>query len=130
MNKLAKGSFEVNVAPVENTAGSVASGRLSIDKRFSGELAGTSRGEMWTADTKTEGSAGYVAIERIEGTLEGRRGAFVVLHQGTMRAGGHFRLSIVIVPDSGTDALSGIAGTMKIIIGPGGEHNYELEYTL
>lgn len=74
---------------------------------------------MWTADTSVEGSAGYVAIERVSGTLRGRRGAFTLLHQGTMRRGGDFNLTIVVVPDSGTGELKGLTGRMAIIVANG-----------
>jgi hypothetical protein len=84
---------------------------------------------MWTADTGTKGSAGYVAIEKVEGTLAGRRGGFTLLHQGTMRRGGEFDLAVVVVPDSGTGQLAGLAGKMAIVIAAG-KHSYELDYTL
>jgi hypothetical protein len=130
MTQHARGDFEVNVAPVGDTEGSVAAARLSIDKRFSGDLVGTSKGEMWTADTTVKNSGGYVAIEKIEGKLGERRGAFIVMHQGTMQAGGNFDLRIVVVPDSATGELTGLLGTMKILIAPDGKHSYELDYTL
>ncbi len=104
-------------------------GRMSLDKQFKGELEGTSKGEMTTAETSVQGSGGYVAIERVSGTLRGRSGTFVLLHQGTMTRGGDFKLSIVVVPDSGTGQLSGLTGTMAIVI-TDGKHSYEFEYTL
>ena len=130
MSDRAKGTFEVKVTPAaEERKDSVASGRLTLDKGFAGDLVGTSKGEMWTADTGVKGSAGYVAIEKVSGTLRGRRGAFTLLHQATMSHGGDFKMSIVIVPDSGTDQLAGLAGSMTIIIADG-KHSYELDYTL
>ena len=103
-------------------------GRMSIDKQFHGDLEGTSAGEMLSAGTVTKGSAGYVAIERVGGTLAGREGTFVLQHSATMNRGVP-SLSITVVPDSGTGDLAGLAGTMMIII-EDGKHSYEFEYTL
>jgi hypothetical protein len=130
MSKQAKGTFEVKVTPVPGEGKpTVASGRLALEKTFQGDFAGTSKGEMWTADTSVKGSAGYVAIERLTGSLGGRSGSFTVLHQATMRGGADFKMSLVIVPDSGTEGLTGIAGRMSIVI-EGRKHLYELDYTL
>jgi len=125
----ARGTFEVKTTPVSAGDPGVASARLSLAKTFAGDLVGTSRGDMWTAGTEVQGSAGYVAIERIEGTLRGRSGSFALLHQGTMRRGADFQLRIVVVPDSGTGALAGIGGVMTIRIENGG-HDYDFDYTL
>ena len=127
---LARGTFEVKLAPQttahEHAAASL--GRLSIDKEFRGDLVGTSKGEMLTAMTSVKESAGYVAIERVTGTLQGRKGSFVLQHSGTMTRGAP-TLVITVVPDSGTEELTGLAGTMTIIIAEG-KHSYEFEYTL
>ena len=125
----ATGTFEVKMTPIEGGDNGVANGHLRGDKTFAGDLIGTSRGDMWTAVTAVEGSAGYVAIEKIEGTLRGRKGAFTVLHQGTMRRGGDYQMRIVIVPESGTGELTGISGTMSIRIEKG-SHFYDVDYTL
>jgi hypothetical protein len=125
----ASGSFEVVMAPLSSDGDAVASGRLSLEKKFAGDLTGASRGEMWTAATGVEGSAGYVAIEKFEGTLRGRSGSFTLLHQGTMGGGADPQLRIVVVPDSGTGGLTGLSGTMAIRIEKGA-HFYDLEYTL
>jgi hypothetical protein len=125
----ATGTFEVKMTPVDGGNNGVASGHLSGDKTFAGDLIGTSKGDMWTATTAVEGSAGYVAIERIEGTLRGRKGTFTVLHQGTMRRGGDYQIRIVLVPESGTGELTGISGTMAIRHEPTGLF-YDLDYTL
>jgi len=101
---------------------------MSIDKQFHGDLEGTSKGEMLTAGTGVKGSAGYVAIERVSGTLNGRSGTFVLQHSGTMTHG-EPHLTITVVPDSGTGELAGLAGTMSILIA-GGNHSYDFEYTL
>ncbi|MGH9319100.1 MAG: DUF3224 domain-containing protein [Vicinamibacteria bacterium] len=129
MRSQAKGTFEVKLTPVAEDGKGVASARIGLDKTFQGDLVGTGRGEMWTADTSVEGSGGYVAIEKIGGTLSGRSGGFTLLHLGTMRRGGDFKLTIVVVDDSGTGELSGLTGTMSIIIADG-KHFYELDYTL
>jgi hypothetical protein len=127
----ASGTFEVKTVPLpsdEKVAG-LSVGRISLDKQFHGDIEGTSKGEMMTAATAVKGSAGYVAVEQITGKLKGRSGSFTVLHLATMRRGGDFNMTLTVVPDSGTDQLAGLAGTMKIII-EGGQHSYELDYTL
>jgi hypothetical protein len=125
----AKGTFEVKVIPLaEDKSEGSTLGRMSIDKQFRGDLEGTSKGEMLSAGTSVKGSAGYVAIERVSGTLNGRKGTFVLQHTGTMNRGTP-SLSVDVVPDSGTDQLSGITGTLTIIIADG-KHSYEFEYSL
>jgi hypothetical protein len=101
---------------------------MLIDKRFGGDLEATSKGQMLAVRTKVEGSAGYVALERVEGTLAGRAGSFVLQHSGTMTRGAQ-QLSIAVVPDSGTGELEGLAGQMRINIADG-RHSYEFDYTL
>jgi Protein of unknown function (DUF3224) len=130
MAKHAKGTFEVKLNPVDGGDKAEGSnlGRMSIDKQLQGDLEGTSKGQMLTAMTDVKGSAGYVAIERITGTLHGRKGNFVLQHTGTM-AGASQQLSITVVPDSGSGQLVGIAGKMTINI-VDGKHFYEFEYTL
>jgi Protein of unknown function (DUF3224) len=99
-----------------------------LDKQFHGDLEATSRGQMLTAMTDVKGSAGYVAIERVSGTLRGRAGSFLLQHTGTMTRGAP-SLTITVVPDSGTEELAGLSGRMNIII-TDGKHSYELEYAL
>jgi hypothetical protein len=127
----AKGTFEVDVKPIpgDGMAEGLGAGRLSIHKRLVGELEGTSVGEMLASQSGTTGSAGYVAIERMSATLEGRSGSFVLLHRGTMKKGADFKLEIVVVPDSGTDQLAGLTGSMEITI-VDGAHFYDFEYSL
>ena len=103
-------------------------GRYSIDKQFQGDLEATSKGEMIGAQTETKGSAGYVAMERVTGKLNGRSGSFVLQHSGTMK-GGAFELSVAVVPDSGSGELKGITGKMNIII-TDGKHFYEFDYAI
>ncbi len=127
----ASGTFEVKLTPQKpdnKEAESANLGRMSIDKEFFGNLAATSKGEMLSAMTDIKGSAGYVAIERVTGTLHGRTGTFMLQHNGTMTRGTP-QLSILVVPDSGTGQLVGLAGTMTIKISDG-KHFYELDYTL
>ena len=126
---IAKGSFEVTMhaEPPYDAIDGVTLGRASFDKRFSGPLEGTGSVQMLAARTPVAGSAGYVAVERIQGALEGRRGTFVVLHTGLMNRGTS-SLIVQIVPDSGTGDLRGIAGKMAIEI-MDGKHFYELDYT-
>lgn len=126
----AKGTFEVKVVPLPADEGTDTGGfgRLSIDKTFSGDLAGTSKGQMVGAFTAVEGSAGYVALERVTGTLNGRKGSFVLQHSGSMSRGTQ-TIIVTVVPDSGTEELTGLAGTMQIII-DGKKHSYVFDYTL
>jgi Protein of unknown function (DUF3224) len=126
----AKGTFEVklNLIPAYNQDEGASLGRMSIDKQFHGDLEATSKGEMLTAGTATQGSAGYVAIERVTGTLAGRSGTFALQHSGTMNRG-EADLSVNVVPDSGTGELSGIAGLMVIKMAEK-KHFYEFDYSL
>ncbi|MEJ0084314.1 MAG: DUF3224 domain-containing protein [Pseudomonadota bacterium] len=127
--KTAKGSFEVTVQPLSNAEVSVdvMFGRFLLIKKFSGDLVAEARGQMLSAGTATPGSAGYVAIDQVTGTLEGRAGGFVLQHSGTMNRGAP-GLSITVVPDSGTGGLAGIAGTLKINI-VDKKHFYEFDYS-
>jgi hypothetical protein len=126
----AVGPFEVSLKPLpmDDGPGSEMLGRMSIDKQFHGDLEGTSKGQMLTGATAIKNSVGYVAIERVTGSLKGRKGSFVLQHTGIMNRGAP-SLVITIVPDSGTEQLDGIRGTMAIKI-EGGKHSYELNYTL
>lgn len=126
----ANGTFDVKLEPQHpsDQAQSAKLGRMTIDKQFSGDLEAASTGEMLAAMTGVEGSAGYVALERVRGTLHGRRGSFWLQHNGLM-ARGVQQLEITVVPDSGTEELVGLAGKMAILI-ENGEHRYEFTYTL
>ena len=126
----ARGTFEVKMVPqgAEDKGEGSTLGRLSLDKQFQGDLEGAGKGEMLTGLTDVKGSAGYVAIERVTGTLHGRRGSFVLLHRGITSRGAQ-DLTITVVPDSGTGQLAGLAGKLGITIVEG-KHFYDLEYTL
>jgi len=121
-----RGEFEVKLTPQDGAAEGL--GRMRIDKSFRGALEAVSRGEMLTAGTNVAGSAGYVAVERVDGTLDDRAGTFILQHSATMTRGAP-QLSIGVVPDSGTCELAGLVGRMTIEI-TGGKHFYVLEYTL
>lgn len=126
----ATGPFEVALKPlpIDQESGALLLGRMSIDKQFHGELEGSSKGEMLTGGTSNRNSAAYVAIERVTGTLKGRKGSFTLQHTGVMNRGVP-SLVITIVPDSGTDQLEGLKGTMAISV-EAGKHSYQLDYTL
>jgi Protein of unknown function (DUF3224) len=130
----ASGPFEVKLTPQapDDKVGDPTVGRMSIDKQFHGDLEATSKGQMLTAVTDVKGSAGYVAIERVAGTLRtpngARSGSFALQHSGTLTRGVP-QLSVTVVPDSGTGQLLGLAGRMTINIVEG-KHSYEFEYTL
>jgi hypothetical protein len=127
---IVEGPFEVKMTaePPYDVVDGVALARATFDKTFSGPLTATAKVAFLSARTKTEGSAGYVALERIDGVLEGRHGTFVVVHRGLMNRGAP-SLAITIVPDSGTGELAGISGEMEIRI-EGGKHSYRLTYEL
>jgi hypothetical protein len=130
MTQIAKGSFVVSLKPLpfEGVDSATKLGRMSIDKQISGDLVAITKGEMLSAMTSTKGSAGYVAIEHVTGTLNGRKGSFVLQHTGTMNKSAP-SLSVTVVPDSGTDELVGLEGTFKIDIVEG-KHFYEFQYRL
>jgi Protein of unknown function (DUF3224) len=130
MTQHATGTFEVKIAPLdpafkfdENPIT-----RFSLDKQFHGDLDATSKGEMLAAGNQTKGSGGYIAMERVSGTLHGRSGTFALQHSGTMD-NGQYHLDVNVVPGSGTGQLAGLTGTMKIII-EAGKHSYDFAYTL
>ena len=127
----ATGSFEVKLTPQEPDAPEDVTvlGRMTIDKTFHGDLEGTSRGAMLAHMTAVKGSAGYVAIERVTGTLGGRTGSFHLQHNGVMTRG-NGALTVSVIPDSGTDGLAGISGTLDIRIEAGGKHYYDFDYTI
>jgi hypothetical protein len=127
----AEGSFEVKTIPMspdEVTTG-IAIGRFSLDKQYHGALEATAKGEMLTSGSPGSGTAGYVAMEEVSGSLDGVHGSFSLQHWGTMHDG-KFDLRVEIVPGSGLGQLAGIAGILTITIAPGGKHTYALDYTL
>ena len=128
MNNRASGTFEVKLNPQDDGPDAPV-GRMTIDKKFQGDLTGTSKGQMVMASSPSiKGSAGYVAIEKVTGTLHGRRGSFYLQHNGTMTRGAG-DLTINVIPDSGTDELEGLRGKMNIIIAEG-KHSYEFDYEI
>jgi Protein of unknown function (DUF3224) len=130
MSEVAKGEFVVRLLPLifEGQPAGSKIGRMSIDKTISGDLIATTKGQMLSAMTEVNGSAGYVAIEQVDGALRGKRGTFVLQHTGVMNQG-HPSLLVTVVPDSGTGELVGLTGQFDIIIADG-KHSYEFRYTL
>jgi len=130
MPHTARGTFTVTLQPLsfEGQPEGSPLGRRSIDKQITGDLVATTRGQMLSAVGTVKGSAGYVAIEQVDGTLDGRAGTFVLQHTGTMDRGTP-SLRVSVVPDSGTGALTGLTGEFAIIIA-GGVHSYEFVYEL
>ena len=126
----ATGPFDVQLKLLDacNTAAGAELGRMSIDKQFRGALEATSKGEMLTAMGGVKGSAGYVAMERVSGTLDGRSGSFALQHSSTMNRGTPTQ-NIAVVPDSGTGELTGLSGSLTIVIADG-SHSYDFEYAL
>jgi hypothetical protein len=130
MSRNAQGTFEVKTAPLpaDEATAATSIGRYSLDKVYRGDLEAASAGEMLGAGNPATGTAGYVAIEQLTGTLDGKRGSFALQHFGAMDQG-NFELNVRVVPGSGTGELVGIAGALTIII-ERGEHAYTFEYTL
>ena len=130
MAQRATGSFDVKMTPqaADDYADGVSLARFTLDKSFHGDLEATSKGQMLSAGTAIKTSAGYVAIERVSGQLHGRAGTFVLQHSGTM-ARGVPGLVLTVVPDSGTDELEGLSGSMEIVREPG-KHLYVFDYTI
>ena len=130
MKERISGTFDVTMGkqPMHDEAIASGIGRMSLAKRYHGDLDATGVGEMFAAMTSTPGSAGYVALERVEGSLRGRDGVFFLQHSGTMDRGAP-QLSVTVVPDSGTDALIGLSGRMNIRI-EDGKHYYDFDYSL
>jgi len=130
MTRHAEGTFDVKNAPLaaDDATQGTPIGRYGLDKQFHGDLEATSKGEMMGAGDPGKGTAGYVAMEFVTGTLGGHSGSFALQHSGTME-GGKFNLHVVVVPGSGTGGLAGISGTMTIVIAAG-KHSYHFEYTL
>ena len=129
----ASGTFVVKISPVESSAiaKEVGLGRMTIDKTFAGDLAGTSRGEMLTGGSESTGAMAYVALERVTASLSGRNGSFLLMHNASMLKSDPDSgvMQIAVVPESGTDELAGLAGKMTITI-TDGKHNFDFEYEL
>jgi len=128
MANKATGTFEVKLTPEEDRSGEAIVGRMTIDKQFQGDIEGTSKGLMIMAGTAVQGSAGYVALEKVTASVNGRSGTFYLQHNGIMNRG-EGQLSVVVIPDSGTDGLTGLSGTFGIKI-DNGTHFYDFEYTI
>ena len=130
MSTRIKGRFEVTLLPQPLVFANELPGlgRMSIEKKFQGDLDAVSKGEMLSAMTSVKGSAGYVAVEKVTGSLQGKKGSFVLQHSATMNRGVP-GLSINVVPDSGTEELTGIQGSMQIEITEG-QHFYIFEYVI
>ena len=131
MNHHAAGLFDVSLQPqpwTEAAAPGVTLGRLLLDKHYHGDLEAHAQGPRLSAVSAVKGSAGYVAIEVVSGTLQGRSGSFALQHRGVMTRGAP-ELSVSVVPDSGTGELTGLAGSLLIRIAEG-KHHYEFDYTL
>ena len=130
LTRRASGPFDVKVTPetLSDKSADATLGRMSITKQFHGDLEATSKGEMLTVSTSVKGSAVYVAVEHVTGVLQGRKGSFSLHHTGIMNRGNP-ELKITVVPDSGTEQLVGLTGTMAVKI-DNGKHSYEFDYSL
>jgi len=125
MSHRASGEFEVRMEPMKSDAFP----RMAGTKQYHGDLEGTSASEMISVEGRVKGSGAYAAIERVTGSLRGRKGSFVLVHSGTMRGGGEFSMIIRVVPDSGTEELTGLSGAMEIVF-EGPKHLYHFDYSL
>lgn len=130
MTQQAAGAFDVKMLPqpAEPEAAGATIGRILLDKKYHGQLDATGKGQMLAVRTAVDGSAGYVAIELVEGKLDGRSGSFVLQHSGTMNRGTAL-LVLGVVPDSGTGELLGLSGKMEIV-NAGGKHGYRFDYSI
>jgi hypothetical protein len=130
MTRHAAGPFDVKTTPLpgDDATASTLIGRYALVKQFHGDLEATSKGEMLAAGDPSSGNAGYVAIEQVTGTLNGHAGSFALQHIGVMDQR-NLKLSVTVVPGSGTGELTGIAGSMTIT-NDSGKHSYEFVYTL
>lgn len=127
MHEHVTGRFDVKLIPQQDADDPSGIARLLLDKTFHGALAATSRGQMLAMRAANGTSGGYVAIEKVSGALQGRSGTFHLQHYG-LAVRGQNSLTLQVVPDSGTEALEGLSGTMKIVIKEGGEHFYEFDF--
>ncbi len=126
------GMFEVMLSPLDvhhQGEHGVRLRRMAMKKTYMGELEARSQGEMLSAMSGVAGSAGYVALEQVDGVVDGRRGSFVLQHSGTMQAGTD-TLTLTVVPDSGSDELQGLSGSMTIRMDEEGQHFYEFDFSL
>jgi hypothetical protein len=130
----AKGTFDVKVVPAEATGfeKQMGVGRYEVDKAWSGDFSGTSKGEMLTSFTETTGSMAYVAMEQMTGKLGDKSGSFYLAHRATMTKGdaASGQMNVVVVKGSGTGALAGLSGELTILIDAAGKHSYVFEYDL
>lgn len=126
----AEGTFDVKTIPrsPDDATADTSIGRFALDKQYHGDLEAASKGEMLGAGNPAAGTAGYVAIEQITGTLAGKSGSFALQHYGTMNQG-KFELNVKVVPGSSTGELTGLAGAMTIIVADG-KHSYTFDYSL
>ena len=125
----ATGAFDVKLSPPQPTDSGSGASRFSGDKQYHGDLEGSGHADMLGSGDPKTGNAGIVGIEKVSGKLNGRSGSFVLQHSGRMTAGAQ-EYNVTVVPGSGTDELTGIAGEMRIRIEPGGKHFYDFDYTL
>ena len=125
-----KGTFDVTTIPQQPDSSAAGPfSRLFLDKTYHGDLDATGHGQMLAFQSPVHGSAGYVAMEQVKGSLAGRDGSFVLQHVGTMKQGEVVTLAVTVVPDSGTGDLTGLAGELVISF-EGKQHLYEFRYTL
>jgi hypothetical protein len=125
----AKGPFDVKLAPFKSDGIDAAFSAMTLDKQFHGALDATSKGTMLAFGNPAKGSGGYVALELVDGTLDGKKGTFVLQHNATMDHGTPM-LNVIVVPESGTGELTGLTGKLNIDIAAGGKHSYTFDYTL
>jgi hypothetical protein len=130
MTHHAEGTFDVKTTPLaaDDALTGTQVGRFSLVKQYHGDLDASSKGEMLGAGSPATGNGGYVAVEEVTGTLQGHTGSFALQHTGTME-GGSYKMSVAVVPGSGTGELKGISGSLTIIIAAG-KHSYSFDYTL
>jgi hypothetical protein len=126
----AEGTFQVHNwegETYEESEGAVLS-RASLTKTFDGAFQGSSTAELLMAEAKD--ARAYVGMERLDGSLNGATGTFVVMHSASQVMNGEESMQVTVVPGSGTAGLEGISGSLKITVSEGGEHSYRFIYEL
>ncbi|WP_049562497.1 DUF3224 domain-containing protein [Nonomuraea sp. SBT364] len=129
---IARGPFDTadwDAKPPFDDRDGVSLGHVSMSKTFHGDLTATSVVHLVVVSTPVAESRSYVAVERVEGVLQGRKGTFVVQHNAVSDRGRQ-SLRVSVVPDSGTGELTGLRGEMTIDVGSDGAHSYVFDYTL
>jgi hypothetical protein len=114
--------------PVSEVAGEPSVVRISVEESFSGDITGDGVAEMLQV-LRADGSASFVAVERVTGTLGSRSGSFILQDRGTLDTEGQVEGEWFVVEGSGTGELTGLRGTGGFSAKLGEHANAHLDYT-